>query len=347
MSNLTYAQYLVKVSNDITSYCVIVQSAVGIPANLLSIFIFARLLKQKTNMGFLYIWQSIVDLCVLLCFIFFFRSAQTLGINLYVASDSWCKFITYIRRFILHASSWVAVFTTFDRFIFVLYGHSDRFKIMKQKRYLTLCLVSILTVILILDIPNLFFYVSGNACVADYVPNISSDMISIFTRTYIPFTLMILFNIVMIRQTFIHARAHKHHGAIYNHRQSHPKVAHSVHLTRKEYQFTVAVIAYDVFFLVFNFPMSLYYIFYDVNLYSGAFVGNPLFSASYTFVNAITSNLTPFVQTYSFLTYLAFNKLYRNEVLYILSKILPLAVLRRVQIDPTPTTLRSTQHNHH
>ena len=330
MSNLTYAQYLVKISNEINNYCVIVQSAIGIPANLLSIVIFARLMRNKTNMGYLYMWQSFIDLCLLLCYLLLFQSAHTLGINLYVVNDAWCKLITFLRRFILHASSWIAVFTTFDRFIFVLYGQTNRFKFMKKNINLTIFILSILMTIMILDIPNLFFYIN-RSCTADNAIIVSSDIISIFLRTYIPFTLMIVFNIVMIKKTFNRAKVNI--------------TRKLTNLTRKEYQFTIAVIAYDIFFLFLNFPRSLYFIMYDVNLYSGAFNGNSLFSAIYSVFNAVTSNLATFVQTFSFVTYLAFNKLYRKEFLYLIGKILHISILRRLYIDHTETANNSTQTN--
>lgn len=317
MSNQTYSEHLVKVSNDINNISVIVQSSIGIPANLLSIVIFARLMRHKTNMGYLYMWQSVVDLFMLLCYMLLFQSSQTLGINLYTVSNVWCKSITFIRRFILHASSWVAVFITFDRFIFLIYGHNGRFKFMKKKLYLTLFILTILMLIMVLDIPNLYFYVNGNDCTADNIITISSDVISIFLRTLIPFTLMIVFNIVMIQKTLKFIKASRNRS-------------HSAYLSLKEYQFTIAVIAYDIFFLVLNFPRSLYFILYDVNLYSQAFNGNPTFSAIYTFYNAITSNIATSVQTLSFLTYFAFNKFYRKEFLNIICKLLHFSRISRV-----------------
>ena len=79
------------------------------------------------------------------------------------------------------------------------------------------------------------------------------------------------------------------------------KSTKSISSSRKEYQFTIAVISYNIFFLILNFPRSLYFIMYDVNLYSGAFNGNPMFSAIYSVLNAVTSNLATCVQTFSFL----------------------------------------------
>ena len=82
MSNLSssaaaYGAYLNKVGNDFQFYFNIVQWSIGIPCNIISIIIFARLLKNKTNMGFLYIWQCAIDLSLLLFFLFLFRSGST------------------------------------------------------------------------------------------------------------------------------------------------------------------------------------------------------------------------------------------------------------------------------
>lgn len=327
MSNVTYDQYLVQIGNDINKFYLIFQSAIGIPKNLLSIVIFYRLMRNKTNMGYLYLWQSAVDLCSLLSFIFLFQSAQTLGINLYIVNDTWCRFTTYFRRFIHHFSSWLSVFITFDRFIFVLYGHIDRFKFLKKKRYLTVCIISILLVNLLIVVTNLFYYVKNkNSCSGDYLITITSDIITILMRTYIPFALMIIFNALMIRKT-----------VSYRSRIKKLKTSHLTSQVRNEYQFTIAVIAYDVFFLVFNFPRSLYLTFYDVNLYSGAFDGNPLFSAIYSLINAVATNFATFVQAYSFLVYLVFNRLYRREVIFLISKIFNiLSCLQRIHPHRTP-----------
>ena len=327
MSNLTYEKYLFQISNDINKFYLIFQSAIGIPANLLSIVIFTRLMRNKTNMGYLYLWQSVVDLCALLSFIFLFQSGQTLGINLYIVNDSWCRFITFFRRFIHHFSSWLSVFTTFDRLIFVLYGHIERFKFLKKKRYLTLCIFSILIVNLLIVITNLFYYVKNkNSCTGDYIITISSDIITILMRTYIPFALMVIFNVLMIKKTIS-----------YRSRINKLKSVHLPSQVRHEYQFTIAVIAYDVFFLVFNFPRSLYLTFYDVNLYSGAFDGNPLFLAMYSVINAVATNFATFVQAYSFLVYFAFNRLYRRELLYLISKVFHMSsCLQRVYPSSKP-----------
>ena len=317
-SSSAYGAYLYKVGNDFQFYFNIVQWSIGIPSNIISIIIFARLLKNKTNMGFLYIWQCAIDLSLLLFFLFLFRSGSTMGVNLYLQGDSICKFLTLLRRFILHASSWAPVLTTFDRVTFVLYGHSDRFRFLKSKLNLTLIILVGFVVLIVVNIPNLFFYVNakGTACTGDFIVTISSDIISILTRTYIPFTLMIIFNVLMIRKIFKNNRT---------------LAAKQTGLAQKETHFTFVVIAYDIYFLVFNFPLSVFYIMYDINLYDGALAGDALFAGAYNVFNTTTANFAFCVQTFSFFLYLAFNKLFLKEILIILGKLPFFSNLSRVQ----------------
>lgn len=275
MSNLTYPAYLNKLSNDINWSFNIISSSIGIPCNLVSIVIYTRLMRNKTNMGFLGVWQCSIDLALLLFFLLLFRSSTTLGINLPGQTDSGCKFLTFLRRFILHASSWIPVVTTFDRFVFVFYSQDERFKFMHKKRMLTLLILVVFVVITILDIPNMLFYKSGSACVSDFPITVSSDIISICLRTYFPAILMVILNLVMIQKIYSSSK-------ILSNRSS--------SVSRKEHQFTRAVIAFDSYFFILNFPLSLYYIFNDVNSYSGALKGD-LFVASYSLAGAIAGNM--------------------------------------------------------
>lgn len=204
-----------------------------------------------------------------------------------------------MRRFFLHASSGMVLLSTFDRFTFVLYGHEKRLKFIKNKLALSGCILILFSIIALLDIPNLMFYISNGVCLGNDDVIISSDIISILIRTYLPFAIMIIFNVLMIRKLFKNKRV----------------TLRQTSLTRKEYQFTVAVIAYDVYFFVFNFPISIYYILYDLNLFLGVLRRDSMLSAKYTFLGAITSNLAVCIQTFSFFIYLGCNKIFRHEFL--------------------------------
>lgn len=305
MSDAEYASYLSRIASSISYYFIIISSAIGIPSNLVSVFIFWRLMRNKTNMGFFGIWHTAVDFTLLLTFLLVIRSAQVIFPRSFASqSDSLCKFLTFMRRFMLHISSFMPVLTTFDRFVFVTYGYADRFKFMKSKIQMSLAILVIFTLITIADVPNMMYYLKGTSCTANPDIIIASDIVSIILRTYLPFALMILMNVIMIMK-------------IFKNRNSTLK---QTSLTGKEYQFTLAVIAYDVYFFCINFPASLYYIFYDANLYRNAFVGNALFNAQYNMVSAVTINLSYCSQTFSFFMFVGFNKLFRQELVRIFKR---------------------------
>lgn len=93
---------------------------------------------------------------------------------------------------------------------------------------------------------------------------------------------------------------------------------------RKEYNFTISVIANDAFFLLFHLPVSIYFILYDINLYSGAINSDASFAANYNLFGNVVKNFSLSVQTFTFFIYLAFNKLYRREILHLIGKAIQL-----------------------
>lgn len=311
IESIEYTNYLVNIREIINANFNIISPAIGIPCNIISIFIFARLMKNKNNMGYLYVWQCSIDLLVLLFSLLILRSSNTFGINISFQSDFSCKILNFLRRFLLHASSWISVLTTFDRFTFVLYGHGDRFRFLKSKLNITWMILAMFAIISVLDAPNFLFYLRKKrgfvvACDADFAAVISTDIISNLMRLYLPFTIMAVFNLLMIQKIFR------------NNRNVTKQISNSS--ARKETQFTVAVIASDVYFFVFNFPLTVFYILYDINFYSGAFRANylTLFHASYTLAIIITGNLAYFDQTFSFFMYFSCNKLFRNEIFHLI-----------------------------
>lgn len=306
MSNQTsYASNLTWLSNEINNYFYIISMTIGVPCNMMSIFIFSRLMRNKTNMGFFGICQSIIDIFVLVYIFLISRSTYLFHINFSNTSDTSCRVLTYLRRVVLHVSSWMTVLTTFDRVVFILYGHRTKFNFMKSKRYLAAIILVILPVILILDTPNLFFYINkSKTCNTSLLALISSDIISILLRTYLPFLVMITLNLIMLRKIF-KLRTPMNQTC----------------LSRKEYHFTVAVMVYDAYFFVLNFPLSIYYIFNDINTFSDSFVNNTLFTAQYSLVSTFTVDLSLCIQTFSFFTYLFFNKLFKREFLHLIQRV--------------------------
>lgn len=301
-SSSDYAAYLYlsKLSTNINNYLSIILPAIGIPCNLISIFIFWRLRKNKSNMVFLGIFQSLVDTILLFLVLIVFRSEFTIGLNVANQSNIICKLVIFIKRYIYIASSWMLVLITFDRVIFVLYRYENEFRFMKNKLILTALIFALLFILGLFNLPNVFFYTDKKSvCTSGSIINIVTDIVSIIFRTFLPFAFMVVFNLLMIQRIFKSSR----------------NKFKQTNLSRKEFQLTFAVMAFDCYFFIVNSPLSLFYILYDVNHYSGTIVNNTMFKAQYALANVLTSDFSFFQQTFSLFMHLIFNKLFRSELI--------------------------------
>lgn len=286
-----------------TFYFTIISSTIGLPTNLISSWVFARIMKKtKTNnMGVLSLIQSLVDFLFLLQLLLVLRATPVVFTrSLYTDSDFSCKILMFLRRFMTHASSAVTVILTFDRFVAVCFQQKSQF--MQRKSILLAIMLSSFLLIAVLDVPNLLFYLefsqSGGpvVCIADFLATISSDVIGITVRTYLPLVLMAVMNGLIIRRIRISSRGVRQ--TCENH---------------KENQFTRAVIAYDVFFLICSLPVAIYIIINDVYLYMGAFKRDPVMGASYNLWLGITLSISYMKQFLTFFMNLLFNKVFLKE----------------------------------
>lgn len=306
-SALSYEAYINNMNNQFTFYFVVVSSAIGIPGNLISMFVFIRLaIKNKNiNMGILYTCQTIIDLIVLVATLLLLRGPVFLfGYSFLNIHDAYCRVFSFMKRFLLHASIWMSVLIAFDRFIFVLYN--NRFKFMKNKRILSAIIAGMLLSIAIIDVENFFFTLSPSknallTCLGNNAVTLAGDVISALMRTYIPMTLMAVFNGHVIYRLFKSANS--------------AKVSHksTTRIRRREHQFTLAAMSCNILYFLTNFPMSVFYILFDVHLYSGTFKSDSTFSAVYSLYMNIFISLAFILQTCSIFMYLAFNNLFRKE----------------------------------
>lgn len=67
--------------------------------------------------------------------------------------------------------------------------------------------------------------------------------------------------------------------------------------------------------------MTIHFIFYDINLFSGAIKSDEIFAAKFAIFSTVARDMSLFIQTFTFFIYVVFNKLYRNEVLNLIGKV--------------------------
>lgn len=301
---------LSKAIGQINNYFMIIYICLGVPFNLISLVIFSRLTAQTTakttsRMGLLHTAQSAFNLLTILITFFFVRGSTLVfgGVSLIDESDALCKLSMFMRRYPLHVCSWMAVLVTFDRFVYVLY--QQRFRFMRKRRVLAGLIGTILVSMAFVDAPNFAYYLTPDTggCVAETYVIIVSNIISILMRTYVPLALMLVFNVIMIRKKVAKKLS----------LQQQP--SSDLRRRRKEHQFTVSVMSFDFLFILTHFPLSVFYIVYDVKLYSNGFQNeDPSVATIYFLVLNVLSNWSLLNQTFAFFVYVSFNKIFRKEL---------------------------------
>lgn len=317
-SLVDYVTFLNTSNDQINNIMSISILSLGVPGNLISLLVFWRLIyKNKTNMGMLYTLQCSIDLFALVWVQIATRN-QTSPFDFTItdSSEFTCRAAMYLRRLSLHMCSWMAVISAFDRFVFVFYEH--RFGYLRRKSTMLSLIASTLTLLTLVNFINFFYYLQdGLHCTANFGVLLSSDLISIVFRTYIPFALIFYFNFSMIRKLAKSSSS----SNMATHTRGH----------RRERHFTIAVMSHDVMFFATHFPLSISSIVFDLVVYSRMFESSGLLlvEAQVNFAQMIFQNVSFLDKAFSFFTYFTFNKLFRKQFFRLILICLPLNVLKR------------------
>jgi hypothetical protein len=302
------------ISNNLIFFITVIIMPLGILLNSFAIFVFTRpnLNKSTSNMSFLSIIQLIIDIMILLSNIFIFRSVQLFKYDIYSLTEFGCRFLNLYRRFILHASSWTALFITFDRFLFIIYR--SMFNIMSKKRIILIVLGSIYLLLFCLNGIHFFYFLEINqtfknssesnitrklVCKSSFEIDLASDIMTLLLRTYIPVAIMVVLNMIIIRIVLI----------------SKSKMGSKKKKSSKETKFTLSVILSNIFFILFFLPLLIFYILYYVHRFSGKI--DKKYEQDLDFYYQCALIFAYFYQCFEFFIIYMFNILFRNEVMII------------------------------
>jgi hypothetical protein len=215
-ANKNSITFLNNLSTSISFYfsCIVVPLLILL--NILAICVFLRKkMRQKTNMSIYYISLAVMDTLAVSQSILYMQLFPIIGINLAAMSHAACKSIMFYRRAMVQAPSWFQLAITLDRFRLVV--APNKFKWMTKKKWILILLGSTFLTLLFINVGGLFFEYSekiiyttvnktnttqvikyclpGSADVA-----LATDLIQVFFRSYIPFGLMLILNIILTRK---------------------------------------------------------------------------------------------------------------------------------------------------
>ncbi|CAF1120332.1 unnamed protein product [Brachionus calyciflorus] len=295
---------------------------IGVILNLFEVYIFNRKkFKKNLTMGFYFTINSILNAIVISLFMFVTLTSIH-GLRLNLESDWGCRIYLFVLRTLYQVSPWLQVATTADRVLFVLF--TNKFNFQKNLKIVSLILIGILSVLVMANIPSFWFYVSTSNrikyCTADETPLIIRDILNIALRTVIPFVLMFLMEIILIIKIL----------------KSRNKFTKNKKMLR-EFKFSFTVIMLSLLFLIAYTPNMIYVIM--ANIYQN----NPTAKQSTTYtlfiylVEVTTSATIHFYNACNFFIQLAFNTIFRGEVVKVLS-----FIFKRSQVNENKSSTIGT-----
>nr|QVK45696.1 G protein-coupled receptor [Proales similis] len=320
-SELDYIVYARQISRDLNYYFSVIVLPIGVVLNLVSFIVFLRKsLNNKTNMGFL---------CAVLCGFnvvaltsgVIVNGLLYFGIKVEEGSYQACQFFGVWNRWILHLPSFQQVFMSIDIYISVTYPNRfQKFRSKSSYAKLIVAMVVISFIVNILPFFNDFDSIYTTTSDQNNLTNITtntttsdstcsnleslgliSDIINVLMRDLIPFSIMLVLNILMIKNLFKSKMALKTQRGTF----------------KKEYQFSISVVAMNFVFLVIYTPWSITFLIYQVYRFNPDLTNEYLLELFLLFQTV--SNCLAYINNFSvFFINFIFNTLYRVELLLIL-----------------------------
>ena len=270
-------------------------------------------------MGFFYMNLS-GWLAVTLLFLFFIQNSNYIyGVDLTKVSNFSCAFYMYTRRVTRHIPPWIEAFITFDRYISIAHKTKLIGRILKEKKYVCIIMISLVICLLIVNIDNTSFYLEFSLEIENNMTNFTSisctstkdiifraKLISSTIRAIIPGLIQIIFGILLVKKV----------NESKNNLQKHSSLNR---LSRKEEirsnQFSKTVISLNTVFLLLNLPEAILYFINDYVKQTSSDLNLVTLLGDVYLLIYDYSNL---YYCLMFFSYMMFNKLFYKELIVIL-----------------------------
>lgn len=186
-------------------------------------------------------------------------------------------------------------------------------------------MIGVLALVLITNITNLLTYpitrtsinnVTTTSCFTSLPVQISTTLIAILMRIYIPFLLMIGFNLIVI----IRLRNSKRRVGINgrkNAQQQLPSTQPANQLSRKEYKFVVTTIIIDAMFFVLHTPLAAFFVITIYNQFNDSITSVPVVSAWVNLFSNVSQLIAVGYPELMIFIFVTLNRYFREELLVI------------------------------
>lgn len=314
-------QNILNIAKSINFYFSAVLVPVGIVFNLLTILIFQTRSFYNTNIRIYYTVLGIHDIFALFNSIFFLQLFPSLGYNFDTISNLLCKFILLWRRIAIQSPSWVQVIITLDRYKTICHSKSSK---NETKRSIILKILGLLVFMFFLNMVHLWYSLKetvvqtsvfdnttneffnltkvNRVCTAPNRILLTTDIITVLFRSYIPFFVMLIMNLRMSFVFFRSRQKFKLHGS----------------MNKKEYYFTFTVITMNFTFFFLYFPWSVWYLLN--RLFTNQMKNSIYLNSAIVMLRSFSFSMAYMNNFSSFFLNLTFNKIFRN-VLFSANKV--------------------------
>lgn len=331
--------YLKELNKNIKIYFSTTIFSIGFVFNTMTILVFLRkgLYNNKTNMSLLYICLAIFDTLALFDSILFIQLFPAINLNIQQMSDFLCKFTKLWHRTTLQAPSWILCIISFDRYRTVCLP-PNKLAFMKSKRNILIIILSINLILFLINSLHWAFYIerkytltkifdvdlnktinqsvlSSSACnPSSPIVQALSDNINSVMRAYVPFIIIFILNILLVKQ-FIQSKRKMQHSKMNSNNSS--TTENSSSMSRREIYFTFSVISLNILFLILYTPWTIFVTFKSI---FNSVNPNPTPLTNYIIliVEQVVISIAFLMNTSSFVFNFFFNKLFIYEIMRIL-----------------------------
>ena len=321
MTNLTNDQIFLLYLNDCRAqllyYTCTYVIPVGIALNILSSIVFMRKKFAKRTMGFYNIAISIFNILFALFSMLSFIGISY-GNDLTLISDFSCIFLAFALRVFAQMSSWMNVFVTVDRIVFLKYP--NKYPLLQNKKMLSVLIFIQFIILCIINAPNFFLKVHSisstdpltntnittKSCTSTETIVTVRDMIMAVFKVALPIVLMTLMNMYLIKKII----------------KEKSKVSDAL---KKEYQFAFSIFFMNALYTLLLLPAFFILVYLNITQYGhGQQLSITLNKEVliWQFAYGVALAIVSYEFLFTFFVNIFFNKMFKKELVVFLKQIL-------------------------